>query len=462
MYIPAPIVKSGFFFTPTDPTVKHPGTLTISEGGRAELEITTSKIAFTAWNVRTIGRLIGEVEGGFVTLEDCAYRKLSLSTGTPSKSTITASTVFDGIGFTSTPLFTSLDFCIDGLTEWLDNSAFNIVLGNSLEDTSITICTRDKIEFLLPMETKFEIKIQIKVPGRVNYPTIELFQQAYITLTPAKPETIEFFQKLCHQITRFFSFSIGKTVSIHSMRATCDAEDLPYPQNLVDLYFRSLNGSTKTDFSRYDMLLCHKDLGSRFPLLLSSWLNNYEHLKPALHHHYAVQDNSHLYADTKFLAIAQAIEALHRRTHSTTKWPKDEYKNKIASILDSCPKNEREWLNSKLAHGNEITLAERIHHLIDKFHEIFGGAQKTHQIVRGMVNTRNYHAHYDPKGESKALKDAPLIGLIYNLRALFVFSLLIHLGYTVDEVTKLSKSPYLNKMISIGRNNLSASKPDTN
>lgn len=71
--------RSGYFFTPSNCDEKYPGTLTISEGGRAELEITSTKVAFISFNEREIGRLIGEVEGGYLTLEGCAYRTMSLA-----------------------------------------------------------------------------------------------------------------------------------------------------------------------------------------------------------------------------------------------------------------------------------------------------------------------------------------------------------------------------------------------
>ncbi len=449
MYISKPIVKSGFFFTPSQPDSKHPGILTISEGGRAEIEITAKTVAFSTVNEMEIGWLIGEVEGGFVTLEGCAYRRMSLAFGSPARSLITADAVFEGVGFTRPPTFASVDFAVDGLSEWLGRSAFKINIKEKFEDHSITIEQQEPISCMLPDETSFEIKSEIKIPGSIQYPTIELFQQAYITVTPPQPMTLRHYQKLSHQITRFFSFLIGKSVAIHSMVGETADDELHYSQRKVRIYFKSLNGTSKKDFSRHEMLLTHNNLGSKFAPLLSAWMENYDNLTPALHHHYSLQDDSHRYADTKFIAIAQAIEALHRRTHNTLKWPKAEYRKKVKDILASCPSTDREWLNSKLAHGNEITLAERAHELIDRFGDIFGDEDKIHQIVRGLVNTRNYHAHYDPEGERKALKGAALVGLTYSLQAVFILSILVHLGHSLPEATEISKTPYLSRILSM-------------
>ncbi|MDA7022286.1 HEPN domain-containing protein [Pseudomonas fragi] len=451
MYIPKPIVKSGFFFTPSNSDDKYPGTLTISDGGRAELEITSSKVAFISLNEREIGRLIGEVEGGYVTLEGCAYRSMYLPFGTPGKSLITAETVFDGVGFNELPLFSSLRFCVDGLSEWLGESAFHINHAKSFEDTTITIQRPKEVRCILPDGTEMEINIEMKVPGSIKFPSIELFQQAYIVVQPTEPKPLKFFQKLSHQLTRFFSFTIGKTVAIHSLSAKFEDDKLSELQKRVSVYFRSLNGTDKAEFSRREMLLGYRSLAPRFEALLGSWLNDYDNLMPALHHHYSVQDGSHRYADTKFLAIAQAVEALHRRTFDTRKWPKAEYKEKVQAILAGCPEEERVWLNGKLAYGNEISLAERLHQLIDRFGAVFGDEDAIHQIVRRTVNTRNYHAHYDPHGEAKALKGAALIALTYHLRVLFTLSLLVRLGYTEEEAIKVADFDYLKRMLSTAK-----------
>jgi hypothetical protein len=165
-----------------------------------------------------------------------------------------------------------------------------------------------------------------------------------------------------------------------------------------------------------------------------------------------VQDGNHDYADTKFLAIAQAVEAFHRRTTRSSKWPKEEYKAKIDAILAACPEAERQWLKSKLAHGNEISLADRLNQLIDRFDYVFGDEKSRYNIVRGTVNTRNYHAHYDRHGQAKALTGGALVALTYRLRVLFTLSLLVHLGFSEKEAMDVAGFDYLKKMISIAEN----------
>ncbi|MEE4811442.1 HEPN domain-containing protein [Pseudomonas alliivorans] len=448
MYIPTPIVKNGFFFSPLTPEKSYPGTITVSSGGRALLEITATETPFLTSENSDVERLIGQVEGSIVTLEHCSYRMMSLPFGgMPGKTTLAARTVYDGAGFDQAPTFSSMRFCIDGLSEWLGSSAFKVELGESLEETIIRIKRAEEIKCILTNGTAFEINVEIRLPGRPRYPTMELFQQAYITLTPIEAKPLDFYQSLTHQLTRFFSFFIGKTVSIHSITAKFDNREESNSYDSVNVYFQSLNGTEKGIFDRSEMFLEYKKLAPKLEAVLNKWVADYENLRPALHHHHVVQDGSHVYADTKFLAIAQAIEAFHRRTTRFSKWTKTEYRAKVKAILDACPEDEREWLASKLAHGNEISLADRLHQLLAPFDNVFGDRDIKHGIVRATVNTRNYHAHYDRNGQSKALTGGALVGLTYRLRVLFTLNLLVYLGFSESEANDIAELDYLKELL---------------
>lgn len=449
MLVPEPIVKSGLFFSPENPDEKFPGTLTISEGGRVELEITATKVAFTSVNDVNIGTLIGEVDGGYVTLEGCSYRNMALAfMGMPGKSRIYADTAFDGDELPNPALFSSFRFNIDGLSEWLGASAFQINHGERFEDTTISIKNPGQVHCVLPDKTELKINVEITVPGNIKFPTIELFHQAYILVKPCEPKPFDYYKPLSHKVTRLFSFLIGKPVAIHSLNATIFENQKSDFPNTVNIYFRSLNSTEKSNLSNWDMLLTYRHISEHFESLLCSWLADFDNLQPALHHHHAVQGGIHQYADARFLAIAQALEALHRRTHTGLKSKKSEYKAKVASILKECPEEHKSWVKEKLSFGNEISFGERLHELIDRFGGVFGDREKIDKIVSATVKTRNYHAHYDPNGESRTSKGAALVSLIFRLRVLFILSLLVRLGLSEDEATKICEFDYIKKMLS--------------
>ncbi|SDY38192.1 HEPN domain-containing protein [Pseudomonas salomonii] len=444
MYLAANVVKNGFFFTPDNVDRQYPGILTISNGGLISLEITANERAFTTFDERVIGRLIGQVEGGYLTLEQCEYRQSSLSLpGTASKSIISSQLALVGVGLSEPAKFSSFQFCINNLSEWLGKSAFKISIGSSFDEWSIKLQRPDPIEYELSDGTKFIIDIITRVPGGTKYPTMELYQQAYIEITPIESQNLDFFKSLSHRITRFLSFAIGKPVAIHSLKAKIDDPEVNEIHQWSEIYFQSLNNSVQKPLRSDEMLLSFSSISSRLGDLLSLWLREYENLGPALHHYFSVQDDTHAYIDSKFLSMAQALEAFHRRTSNIKKWSNEDYKRKIAPILAACPEVERTWLRERLNFGYELSFGERLHLLIDDIVEVFEGKNNADAIVQGTVRTRNYQAHYDLAGAKKAVKGAHLVSLILRLRVLFALRLLMHLGLTQQEAVELTKTPPL-------------------
>ena len=94
--------RSGYFWLPSNAERKIPGTLFISDGGKIEIEI----IGLFEDSIKVLNgdgdlrRIIGHVEkDGFVTLEDCFYRKKNISFGGISKSIVHVNTVFSGVAY---------------------------------------------------------------------------------------------------------------------------------------------------------------------------------------------------------------------------------------------------------------------------------------------------------------------------------------------------------------------------
>lgn len=450
MHLDSTVVKSGFFFTPQNPEKRYPGVVTIADGGRISLEITADEVAFVELDEMFIGKLIGQVEGGYVTLEDCEYRSMNMAFGgVTGKSQIYARLIYVGtVGLPEPINFTTLRFRVENLSEWLGKSAFKMDFGANYDECTITMERPEPVKCILPDNTQLLIGVHVKVPGATKYPTIELYQEAFLEITPATPQPIEFYQGLSHRLTRFFSFVIGKPVAIHSLIVQIDDSEIDEIHRSLDVYFESLNNSSNKQIKSREMLLQYSNIASRLEDLLSNWLNQYEILKPAIHHYFTVQDETHAYMDTKFLAMAQALEAFHRRTSNTQiKSPKDEYKAKTDAILKSTPDEFKAFLKDQMMFGNEISFATRLHQLLDRFSNVFGGQSNADLMIQGTVRTRNYHAHYDPKGAAKALKGSALVILTLRLRVLFALNLLTHLGLEEDESIRLTKALPLSQLL---------------
>lgn len=91
--------RNGNFWLSSEPEKEIPGTLSISDGGRIELEI-DGRLGTSIYNLE---RIVGYIQKGTsinsvpVTLDDCYYKKISLSGNSPSL--IQVSKVFEGFQY---------------------------------------------------------------------------------------------------------------------------------------------------------------------------------------------------------------------------------------------------------------------------------------------------------------------------------------------------------------------------
>ena len=121
--------QSGYFWIAGQKDKKVPGTLSIYDDGNIELEIVdTFGSRFVDINAPTmIPRIVGNVESGNVTLEDCFSISENISFGGIGKSKIIAHQVYSGVGYDKDDeiTFNTLSFSVDCLDEWIKVSGFS-------------------------------------------------------------------------------------------------------------------------------------------------------------------------------------------------------------------------------------------------------------------------------------------------------------------------------------------------
>lgn len=171
--------------------------------------------------------------------------------------------------------------------------------------------------------------------------------------------------------------------------------------------------------------------------VLDSWIKNYDVAEPAFSLYFASKAGQHGYAESRFLALAQAIETLHRRTCPSELFPANEYEVLCQTVLECCPLDRRDWLEAKLRYGNELPLRARIKELVAPFARYFDAPGLRKRLVGQIVDTRNYLTHYDPALESRAMRGKDLWALCMRMEGLFELHLLEGLGLSHDEIHKI-------------------------
>ena len=439
--------RLGDFWLPSAPDRKIPGTLSISEGGIIELEVAglfNDEIeALLRDRLEPIERIAGDIEKeGLVTLDDCYYKTLPLSfIGGVSKSLIRVSRVFTGVGYDEDeiPRFNSLIFSVEGIDEWVGISGINV--DYQLEEHTSTISYQPPENIPLHLGDGMQLSIAFgwTTPGFPIIKEARITQKAYLELVSQEARELDDFISVVRKITHFLCFTIDQTVSLDSMSATSDdlrrdigeGKTRPIP---INIYYPSWPYSKDEPETNRGKLFEFKEIQDDAERIINNWIEAYEKITPAFNLYFLAKMGMQTYLEERFMALAQGLEAYHRRTSEEKRMDEAEFKELIDNLIDQCPQERKEWLKGKLQYGNEVSLRHRLKSLIEPFKEIIGDQKKQKELINRIVNTRNYLTHYDLSLESKAAQGEDLWPLCLKMELLFQLHFLQLIGFTHEQI----------------------------
>ena len=455
MKLPEPIETVGFFWLPTNPEDRLPGTLRISSVGKVTIEVIGT---FGGWQNAFQGmgigsdplpsgsapnhdRIVGITDqGDAVTLEGC------LSTGSrinfpskQSKSSFLATFAFIGGNYDSGSelRFAEVRFSIEGLNEWLSLSWFSGEQNRETKSGKIEYHLPEDNVFNLPNEVRLTLKHVLSHPSfGVPVASVSVNQAPVLCLELDRVRPIADFLPLVSRLCNFLSLAVNQPVSTEFISGYLeeDGETVDELRSPIRLYYQSsTHDSEKPEIKVHEMLFSFGDVAENCERLLSNWLQVYESIEPAFNLFFASKSDKYQYIDVRFLRLAQGIETLHRRScRDVTEMPKAEFGKLRKALLEKCPEGYRDFLSEKLSFANELSLRRRISSLVEPFEDFFGGACESTKFVSKVVNTRNYLTHYSQKLESKAASGEELWRLCQKLDALFTLHILSQIGFDPD------------------------------
>lgn len=452
MRIKEEIKKDGYFWLPSTPDKKVSGTIIISDGGQIKLEVVglfdTSKID----DNDEIERIIGNIEThGFITLDDCFYTKKNFAFGNIAKSTVCVNKAFVRVAYDDKEdiTFNSFQFSIEGIDEWVGQSGIKVESIPEEKSSSITYKLPDNLLFNLNNGMKLTITFSANLPTISNFQKeVKISQKTYFKLTSEYERTLDDFEYIAYKLATFLCFAIDEAVSINEITATSDKvfRELGNGKTIptsISIYYASLPYTPKEPkITPYRMLFRFNQIAEDAERIINIWIEAWDNITPALSLYFSVKTDSHKYLDGKFLALAQTLETYHRRTSSETLMEESKFKELAEAIVNSCPKEHKEWLSARLQYGNEISLRNRIKNLIIPFSNLLGDAKKTKKLICSIVDTRNYLTHYDKSLETKAASGRDLWVLCCKIEIIFQLHILKVLDFTDERINLILKNNY--------------------
>ena len=407
--------KSGYFWLPSEPDRKLPGTLSISDGGHIELEVfghfeNSAEVLLNA-NLRPIERIVGHIEKNeCVTLDDCHYKTLPLSLmGGISKSIIRVGKAFTGIGYDEgeSPVFNTLTFSVEGIDEWVGISG--ISFEPHFEESTATISYQRPEDISINLDNGMRLLITFHwtPPGAPLIKEAKISQKTYFQLVTEEERELKEFTSVAHKITKFLCFAIDKTVSLDGMEATAD-KDLGEGQTRrvpVNIYYSSLPYSKdEPKIRQHDMLLGFAKIQSDVEKKIKNWIGAYEETYPAFDLYFSAKRDEQRYLDEKFLTLTRGLEAYHKR---------------------------------KFDENRSVPLDQRIKCIIELFKEIIENEDNRRNLICKIVSTRRDLTHSNLDLDPQTPEGKDLWPLYLKTELLFQLLLLWSIGFSLEDINSI-------------------------
>ena len=450
--------QHGYFWLPSAPDKKLPGTLSVSDGGIIDLEI-VEMFESGGWDSLdkeptfrgNFKRIVGRIETSEVTLDGCKYNggNSYYRTGL-SKSLLRVDRVFTGIRYDrdEVPCFKILIFSVDGIGEWIGESEIDVK--KRVQGRHISFQHPEEVSFTLANGMELSITFNQVRSGSRTPREDRITQRTYFQLVSQDVRELGEFTSVVEKIITFLCFAIGNIVCPDSIETTSEnpSSFLPFPlmhEELgydkigslpINIFYSSQLYSKDTTRIGFNTLFKYERIHNDAERVICNWINAYEKVAPAFDMYFLAQTGTQPSLEATFLTLMTGLEAFHRRTSDEMHMDEAKFKKIRKTLVNQCPKSERNWFAQKLNYANELTLRNRIERMIEPFSRFIDDEKKA-KLVDSIVATRNYLTHYDLRLEPKAAKGQDLHILCLKIEALFQFHFLKLIGFNEQEINDI-------------------------
>lgn len=419
---------NGFWFLPEFPDKQFNGQLSFGPDASPRLLLSSApNTDLSNFSFETGGYTIWgtDVKGQQISLFGCNRLNIGPFGGGIQTANFNAAEIVFGTHIPSrdTEFFDSLRFSFDGLEDWIN------IWGHSMDSR-----TADgyQLSYKKPDDIPFEINENASgcISFWNNFPQInlretEIAQDTLFKLTYRNlVSTTTILENVWHlqQLTTLFMFEQTGVKWVYA-KANGREYRIFYRQHQYD----------KEDKGRSLFLLQFRIIQPYFETAISNWFAARSRLGPVVGILHANIGNSREFVHNNFLNIVQAVEAFHRRILQDTEELKKDNIALVTRLLDLIEnKEDRQWLEGRLAYSYEPNLRVRLKELIGRYKEVLFTEpptnKKVSRLISNIVEKRNYFTHYESTIEKKDNETMQLLGFTTFLKTLLAFCLLDHIG----------------------------------
>lgn len=441
------IKVTGAWWLPDSPRKRINGTLTFSPETGCELEI------YGVFNEKQRGCLPEQPtiilgisqEKKPITLYRCINTELSYPFFSLGASKYFAHFMFEGIHFKNESEICFHQLNIDYLNadSWIGISGFKFVFDENEDKITYKIEYSNPSEIIIPINDSLDVGIGFSCigPSLSHIQSEVTINQKSILFARSKKGDISFedldhkLQIFCDlfqisiqripQVISFFGFSTK--LSINSGK---DKKYLP-----IEIYYQPIEYTKNCKkISQQEMLFIYKDLDID---QIKIWVENFFEIQTFFALYRSLFFRDHLFVETRFINISQALESAHSLLFENNFMPKKEFENRILKVLNLLQEEDRLWIKTIFSNANEKRFKQRIIELLNLYSYIFSDYIPDSNVFACKVrDTRNSFIHQS-KPKYCIQDKLELHKTIELMKMIFESFLLDRIGFSNDKIKEL-------------------------
>lgn len=345
------------------------------------------------------------------------------------------------IGFN--PLVTTFKFSLTGLREWVGISPTRKTVRyddcNHLDEMAFKYVIKDIPDVVLLEKDGVKVFADCLFTDRGG--NIPQFEFGFVTdyrLVVSFDEPLplqEVLESWVYPVRKFLAFCMGFYGNVSSMKF-CTAEGV-----WADYYVALAEGDEPTQRDLTSMPLCWHSCSDRVANMLESWLGFEGYAKEAAIRVVSLLADWRLPLELRFLAVAQAFEAVTRVDADPSNLPAKEFERRRGVVVSAVEETQvRRWIKRVLQHANHKSAGDLAKEQMDRL-GVFADyvVPNRGRFLRDHRDTRNYNTHLDAGDKPHILHGEDLLVHSDATYLLLYASVAILMGFEAAEVLQLLK-----------------------
>lgn len=304
--------------------------------------------------------------------------------------------------------FDGLTIPLTGFEDWLSLSSIDTT--RTTKKLVVTHKTQKNIKYTLDDSSTITIAFDLFAPmfGKQKNHTINITEKINFKYLSKTKKTSSELRKYFSSISDFFLVLTGSDYSMEWPSLTVGRTTSSF-KSFKFYFLRSRNSATPP--ARHNCWLTFPIIQETFGQLFQQWQLNREELGPGMSLYLGTRRGIELYVEHRFVNLIWGLESLHRTLNKDA--PPTKLELKAQRVIEQVKlAKDRKWLEGKLEHSAEPSLAERLVECINLLPLSFP-AEAVRNFCNECAGKRNDISHFGGQRAPGSYGD--FLGKIYSL-----------------------------------------------